>query len=66
MDENIESKLDQILVVLIENNRSLETLNSQLAEFLSVLEIKNYEELQSSDDIEENSEDPWKTDGESE
>ena len=62
----IEDKLKQILVVLIDNNRSLINLNEQLGSFLSVLEIKSYEEDKIEGDIEENSEDPWKTDSDPE
>ena len=62
----IEDKLKQILVVLIDNNRSLINLNEQLSSFLSVLEIKSYEEDKSEDDVEENSEDSWKTDSDPE
>ena len=62
----IEDKLKQILVVLIDNNRSLINLNEQLSSFLSVLEIKSYEEDKIEDDIEKNSEDPWKTDSDPE
>ena len=69
MDKNlqaIENKLNQMLVVLIDNNRYLQSLNNQLGEFLSVLEIKSYEAEKNDEEGGENFEDPWKTEDDSE
>ena len=64
MDKSLQviaNKLDQILVVLIDNSRSLQHLNRQINEFLSILEIKSYEEDKNDEDIE----DQWKADDDS-